>query len=321
MSTSIRPMLAIASAFFVFAGATAAFGQRSYDVDILSETFGFDESTQKSVALRDLHQGCGARDCIPSIDNPQYVSAQDATHVQDDDIVIALAWRGEYRAYPTRILDRHEIVNDTIAETPIAITYCPLCGSAVGIKREVGGEITEFGVSGVLYNSDLVLYDRATETLWDQIEATGIVGPLTGESLELVPVTMTRWLRWRDAHPDTLVLSEDTGFDADYSTDPYVSYRNTDKLMFPVQNETDQMYPKTVVFGFEIDGEPVAYTEKLLADNGRYEHELEQKTVAVTLRDDGTVVLEVAESGETYEPIRLFWFAWYTFHPDTRLIR
>jgi hypothetical protein len=321
MSASIRFILTVASAFFAFAMATAAFGQRSFDVDILSETFGFDGSTKKSVALRDLHQGCGARDCIPSIDSPKFVSADDARHVNDDDVVIALAWQGEYRAYPTRILDRHEIVNDTIAASPIAITYCPLCGSAVGIKRKVGGEITEFGVSGVLYNSDLVLYDRATETLWDQIEATGIVGPLSGEKLELVPVTMTRWSRWRDAHPDTLVLSEETGFDADYSTDPYASYRNTDRLMFPVQNETDQMYPKTVVFGFEIDGESVAYTEKLLADHGRFKHELGENSVAVTLRDDGTVILEVAESGETYEPIRLFWFAWYTFHPDTRLIR
>jgi hypothetical protein len=153
----------------------SANAQRSFELDILTETFGFDASTKKSVALSDLHQGCPARDCIPSIDNPKYVSAEEATHVADDDLVITLSYKGEYRAYPSKILDHHEIVNDTVVGDPLAITWCPLCGSAVGIRRTVAGTTTEFGVSGVLYNSDLVLYDRATETLWDQIEAKGIV--------------------------------------------------------------------------------------------------------------------------------------------------
>lgn len=301
--------------------SATSLGQRNYDIDILAETFGFDDGTKKTVALEDLHQGCPARDCIPSIDAPRYVTAADASHIADEDIVVALSWMGQYRAFPTRILDRHEIVNDTVAGTPLAITYCPLCGSAVGVRREVGGTITEFGVSGVLYNSDLVLYDRATETLWDQIEATGIVGPLTGERLEFVPVTMTQWSRWRDAHPDTLVLSEDTGFDRDYSTDPYASYRSTEKLMFPVNSESNQLYPKAVVFGFELDGKAVAYTEELLIKSGGHSHELGGEAVTVTMHDDGTVVLELIGSGVKFEPIRLFWFAWYTFHPDTALIR
>ena len=313
----LRPSVVLGLALL----SASAFGQRNYDVDILAETFGFDDSSKKSVLLEDLHQGCPARDCIPSIDKPKYIAAAQASHVADDDIVIALSWMGEYRAYPTRILDRHEIVNDTVAGTPLAITYCPLCGSAVGVRRDLKNTITEFGVSGLLYNSDLVFYDRATETLWDQIEATGIVGPLTGEKLEFVPVTMTRWSRWREAHPDTLVLSTDTGFDEDYSTDPYASYRSTGKLMFPVSRESDQIYPKAVVFGFEFDGNAVAYTEELLIKSGAHSHELGGEPITVTMRDDGTVFLELTRSGTRFEPIRLFWFAWYTFHPDTALIR
>ena len=108
-----------------------------YDTDILRDTFGFDASTTKSVALEDLHQGCPARDCIPSIDSPKYVSAEEAAHVADEDMVVAISLHGDQRAYPARILDRHEIVNDTIGGVPIAITWCPLCGSAVGIEREV----------------------------------------------------------------------------------------------------------------------------------------------------------------------------------------
>jgi hypothetical protein len=305
---------------FVLLGVAAHAGaQRSFEHDILAETFGFDETTKKSVALDDLKQGCPARDCIPSIDNPRFVSADEADHVADDAIVIAISYGGEHRAYPARILDHHEIVNDTIAGEPIAITWCPLCGSAVGVRRTVGGNITEFGVSGVLYNSDLVLYDRATETLWDQIVAEGVVGPLTGEKLELVPVAMTRWSRWREAHPDTLVLSTDTGFEEDYSADHYGKYRDSDSLMFPVSKEDDRIHPKSVVFGFNIDGSTTAYTETLLQEHGTYSHEFAGSTNAVTLHADGTVTLQ--RDGTTHEPIRLYWFAWYTFNPQTELVK
>ncbi len=314
----MKPGIPLMILLTVSATATA---QRTFDHDILAETFGFDESTKKIVALEDLHQGCPARDCIPSIDNPKFVAAANAAHVGDDAIVIAVSYGGEHRAYPARILDHHEIVNDTIGGRPIAITWCPLCGSAVGILREVGGKITEFGVSGVLYNSDLVLYDRATETLWDQVEAKGIVGELTGENLELVPVTMTRWSRWRTAHPDTLVLSTDTGFDEDYSVDRYSSYRDSSGLMFPVSSEDDRIHPKSVVYGFVLNGDAVAYTDALLQDRGRYDHTVNGVERTVTLFDDGSVALVEHGTGRRFRPIRLYWFAWYTFHPETELIQ
>jgi hypothetical protein len=310
--------LAVLSLLLLAVGAQA---QRAYKVDIVRDTFRFGSLSKKSVSLDDLHQGCPERDCIPSIDNPKYVAAVDATHVADDDIVIAVSIGDEHRAYPARILDHHEIVNDTIAGEPVAITWCPLCGSAVGVRREIGGKITEFGVSGVLYNSDLVFYDRETETLWDQVEARGIVGPLTGEVLELVPVTMTRWSRWRGAHPDTLVLSEDTGFAEDYSTDHYGKYRESDRIVFPVNTRDKSVHPKSVVFGFSLDGGSVAYTESLLQKHGTYRHELDGVEHAVTLRDDGTVVLQRGESTASLVPIRLYWFAWYTFHPKTQLFQ
>ena len=297
----------------------SANAQRSFDVDILKDTFGFDESTKMSVDLSRLKQGCSARDCIPSIDNPKYVSAEEARHVTDDAIVITLSYKGEYRAYPARILDRHEIVNDTVAGDSIAVTWCPLCGSAVGIHREIGGEITEFGVSGVLYNSDLVLYDRATETLWDQIEARGIVGPLTGVQLDLLPVSMSKWAGWREAHPDTLVLSADTGFDFDYTQDHYAKYRGSNDLMFPVSNTDDRVAAKTVVFGFDLKSGAIAYTESLLSEYGTFRHEPGGIETAVTLHDDGSVSMQ--RNDQLHAPVRLYWFAWFTFHPDTELIR
>ncbi len=298
----------------------ATFAQRSFDTDILTETFGFDDETKKSVALEDLNQGCSRRDCIPSIDDPKFVAATAADHIDDDDVVIALSWKGEYRAYPARILDHHEIVNDTIAGTPLAITWCPLCGSAVGLHRQINGEVTEFGVSGMLYNSDLVFYDRTSNTLWDQIIATGIVGPLTGTKLELFPVTMTTWGRWRKEHPDTLVLSTDTGFDYDYSVDPYARYRESSQLMFPVGQTDDSLRPKTVVFGFDLGATKIAFTEALISKRKSVTHELDGRQIVVTMGSDGSVELET-EGGQSYAPIRLFWFAWFTFHPQTELVK
>jgi hypothetical protein len=308
--------LAGLSAILLFAAAASA--QRSFELDILAETFGFDASTKKSVPLSDLHQGCPARDCIPSIDDPRYLPAEDATHVADDDLVITLSYKGEYRAYPSKILDHHEIVNDTVGGDPLAITWCPLCGSAVGIRRTVAGITTEFGVSGVLYNSDLVLYDRATETLWDQIEAKGIVGAMTDEHLELVPVSMSRWAKWRDRHPDTLVLSIETGFDYDYTADRYADYRDSTRLFMPVSAMDDRIHAKTVVFGFSLDFGDIAYAGSVLQENGAYRHELNGEEARITLHDDGSVTMRRGD--QTYYPTRLFWFAWYTFHPGTDLI-
>jgi len=306
--------------FALLLSAPLAYAQRSYDTDILRDTFGFDGSTTKSVALEDLHQGCPARDCIPSIDAPKYVSAAEAAHVENEDMVVAISLHGDKRAWPARILDRHEIVNDTIGGVPLAITWCPLCGSAVGIEREVDGEVTEFGVSGVLYNSDLVFYDRASNTLWDQVEAKGIVGPRTGQQLTMVPVTMTTWSRWRNAHPDTLVLSADTGFEIDYSRDPYARYRGETGLMFPVSAEDDRIHPKSVVHGFDVGGMQIAYTQASLEKSGSHVSELSELELTATRHDDGSVTLE-DQHGENYVGTRLFWFAWYTFHPDTELMQ
>ena len=295
--------------------------QRAFDTDILAETFAFDDSTRKAIALSDLIQGCPRRDCIPSINNPKYVSVSAAKHMNDDDIVLALSLKGYQRAWPARILDQHEIVNDVIAGIPVAITWCPLCGSAVGVVRALDGEPTEFGVSGLLYNSDLVLYDRKTETLWDQIEARGIVGPLTDTELELVPITVTRWGAWKAVHPDTMVLSADTGFAFDYSRDVYEKYRGQDRLMLPVANTSDALHPKSVVFGFDVDDQQIAFSESFVSTSSPIEHEFQGQTYDIVMARDGAVTMFNRESGEEYWPIRLYWFAWYTFHPETELVQ
>ena len=301
--------------------ALPAVAQRTFSTDILSETFGFDENTKKSVALEDLHQGCEYRDCIPSIDDPKFVTVGQAGFIADEDLVLGLSLNGYFRAYPTRILDQHEIVNDIVAGIPIAITWCPLCGSAVAVIREVDDVMTEFGVSGLLFNSDLVLYDRRTETLWEQIGAKGIVGPLTGEKLILTPVTTTRWGTWRTAHPDTIVLSEDTGFPYDYSKDAYARYRQSGQLMFPVSGNDDSIHPKTVVFGFDVHGRKIAVTESQLNESGSFDLDLAGEKFVINSAEDGSVWMQSETGDDIFDPVRLYWFAWYTFHPDTELLQ
>ncbi len=158
-----------------------------------------------------LMLGCPIRDCIPSIDGPEFETVAEAdSWLKDADLVLGLELNGVVKAYPVKILNWHEIVNDYLNETPIAVTYCPLCNSGlVFVRPIVKNQVLEFGVSGRLYKSDLVMYDRQTGSLWSQIEGRAIVGPLAGEAerLQLLPIDVVPWGSWKQQHPDTLVLA------------------------------------------------------------------------------------------------------------------
>lgn len=299
--------------------AARARANRSWPINVLSETFKFDENTPAEVPLADLVQGCPERDCIPAIDAPKFVSAAEASFVGDDDIVLALTVDGDSRAYPVSILSRHEIVNDTVAGQPIAITYCPLCGSGAAFSRRIGDSVTTFGVSGVLHNSDLVMYDRDSQTLWAQVIGRGIVGPRTGQELKPVAITQIEWSTWRSEHPDTQVLSTDTGFQVDYQGNPYAEYASSDRIMFPLSNRDQRIHPKMVVFGVSLGKSALAVTDEYLRAHPRLQTELGGVPVVVERAADGMVHATNTTDGSVLPAIRLFWFAWATFHPNTAL--
>ena len=186
-------------------------------------------------------------------------------------------------------------------------------------RRDLNGEKPVFGNQGALWGNAMTWWDHGTGSVWSQPLGEAILGPRKGDRLELFPSSMTTWGAWRDAHPDTLVLSTDTGFDKDYSVDRYANYRESDGLMFPVNQEDGRVHPKSVVFGFNVAGKAVAYTESLLQEQPTYRHEFDGAEHVVTLRADGTVKLRRGE--DTLEPIRLYWFAWYTFNPQTELVK
>lgn len=292
-----------------------------FDHDILRETFGYDESTPASVEFSHLVQGCPARDCIPSIDTPRYVDADAAADfLGDRELVIALDHNGDERAWPLRILDFHEIVNDTIGGEPVAVTWCPLCGSGLAFRRKIDGRTVEFGVSGLLHDSDLVMYDREGESLWQQITGEAIMGPALGQKLEELPATITEWATWRTAHPDTKVLSPPTEFGEDYGASRrFADYEKSENIPFATSSRDFSIHPKTVVHGFEIDGQYLAVTEKSLDGDEPLTAELAGRSLTITRHGDGSVTA-TDEDGRDYSATRSFWFAWFNFHPGTERI-
>ena len=267
-----------------------------------------------------IKSGGPPKDGIPSIDDPKFISVAAADKaIKDNELVLARNYKGVKRVYPLQIMVWHEIVNDTVAGTPLAITYCPLCGSGIAFERKIDGEEVEFGTSGKLYNSNLVMYDRKTNSYWTQIGGRAIVGELSGKKLKAVPIDTVVWRDWKKAHPDAEVLSQDTGFDRAYGQDPYGNYYEDSFVLFPLENRDDRVHPKTVIFGIEIDGKFKAYPEDALKKNSAIRDKFAGAEIEVKRRPDGTVRVTNLDTGKRVVKQRDFWFAWYAFHPKTEL--
>ncbi|HYZ97331.1 MAG TPA: DUF3179 domain-containing protein [Acidimicrobiales bacterium] len=217
----------------------------------------------------DLLSGGPPPDGIPAIDEPKFLSPDRADFLEDNEPMMALEIGDDARAYPMQIMTWHEIVNDTVDGVPVAVTYCPLCNTAIAYDRRLGDRVLDFGTSGMLYNSALVMYDRQTESLWSHFTAQAIVGHLAGEELDVYPVAIVSWADWREAHPDGLVLSRDTGHDRDYGRNPYPGYDDIDSPAFLFDGEVDdRLAAKERVVGIERDGDAVAVRLDELADRG-----------------------------------------------------
>jgi hypothetical protein len=311
--------------------------------------------TKAIVPLDQIVGGGPARDGIPSIDNPKFVSANDAG-LEDFELVLGLDINGDVRAYPLNILVWHEIVNDIVGGEPVVVTYCPLCFTNQVFKRTIDGQVVEFGTSGKLYNSNLVMYDRASESLWSQALGQAIVGEHAGRQLERVPFDVAYWKEWKALYPDSKVLSQDTGFGRPYGVDPYGDYYTSPDIIFPVSHRDERLGPKEIVVGLESSGTYRAYPLQQIEDSHIINDEINGKSIALvsfhpfmvraydrvvdgqTLEfqyDNGGVVDQTGSAwnfdGEAVEGemkgkelTRLpfdegFWFEWVAFHPETEL--
>lgn len=270
------------------------------------------------VPANQILRGGPPRDGIPALDHPRFESADEADWLEDDDLVLGVTIDGQAKAYPVRILVWHEIVNDTLSDIPIAVTYCPLCGSGIVFSRQQDNQVLDFGVSGLLHNSDLLMYDRQSESLWSQIPGKAISGPRAGDVLERLAVTHTRWRSWQSEHPDSQVLSIKTGHKRDYDATPYSGYEQAYTLYFPVKNRDRRFHPKELVIGLAKDGKAKTWPfAELQKSDGRVEDTFAGKPVTV-LYDDRTQTARVHDANGTQLPATtVFWFAWYTFYPQT----
>jgi hypothetical protein len=178
-----------------------------------------------TVEYSELLSGGPPRDGIQSIDDPKFIDPDQASAwLADNEPVIFLELNGDARAYPLQIITWHEIINDVVGGVPAVVTFCPLCNSALAFNSTVDGQVFEFGVSGLLRNSDLIMYDRTTETLWQQFTGEGIIGDLAGTRLEFLPTSIISFSDFRTAHPEGQVLSRDTGLRGNYGNNPYAGY-------------------------------------------------------------------------------------------------
>lgn len=232
------------------------------------------------IPVSEVFDGGPGQDGIPSIDQPQFWSAAEGDNFLDpNDLIVGISYNGTVRAYSHKILDWHEIVNDEIGDRSVAVTYCPLTGTASGWNRifqggPMEGLKTTFGVSGLLYNTNLIPYDRLTGSNWSQMLLRSVNGSLQGEFIGVDMVVETTWNTWKQVYPDTEVLSTNTGFNRNYELYPYGDYRtNNSRLLFPVSNEDNRLPGKERVHGVINEESTVAQ----IFTFGRFEEGLSMK--------------------------------------------
>ena len=225
--------------------------------------------TKHSVPFNEIMSGGPPRDGIPPVDNPKFASVSNAPEYMNDlEPVISVELNGDARAYPLAVLIWHEIVNDEVGGVPVTVTYCPLCNTAITFDRRVGDQVLDFGTSGLLRNSDLIMWDRQTETWWQQLTGDAIVGELLGTKLTFLPTPLISWADFVEAFPDGQVLTRETGFRRNYDGPPYSGYDQLDNRPFLFRGGTDpRLMAMERIIGLTIGQEGVAYPFALLQES------------------------------------------------------
>ncbi|MDA0836128.1 MAG: DUF3179 domain-containing protein [Planctomycetota bacterium] len=242
------------------------------------------DMTDVAVQREEILNGGPGKDGIPSLSHPPFIPAESAKYLKLDERIIGVALGDDVRAYPLSILNYHEIINDTVNETPVAVTYCPLCDSAAVFDRRTPLGEREFGVSGLLYNSNVLMFDREGEpdSLWSQVKTEGISGPAIDKNLKALPLELTTWKDWMSRYPQTQVMSSETGHSRDYQLSPYDHYFNSPELMFPVKLTDDRFPKKSRMIGVWTENTFRAYPESLFSEElTRIDDEMNGKKIAI----------------------------------------
>jgi hypothetical protein len=292
--------------------------------------------TRQLVPLEEFQSGGPPKDGIPAIDKPRYTRAENVDFLEDREPVIELSVGGESRAYPLQILTWHEIVNASLGDIPVAVTFCPLCNTAIAFDRRIRGRVLDFGTTGKLRDSDLVMYDRQTESLWQQFGGEALVGALAGTKLRQLPARIVSWRDFRRANPSALVLNRDTGFVRDYGTNPYAGYDDiASPPIFSARNaDDDRLPPKERVVYVEVGEEALAIPFPAISQKKTITVQTDVGELAVRWRPgvasalDAYAIAEGRDVGAASvlldgEPVPFtepFWFAVAAFRPDIEIV-
>ena len=267
----------------------------------------FPPDVPASIRLDEVDWGGVLVNGIPPLDHPHHILALEADFMEGSHVVFGVVINGQARAYPKRIIAWHEMVLDRLGGVELALVYCTLCGTAIPYESEVGGQKRTFGTSGFLYQSNKLMFDHESKSLWSTLKGKPVVGPLVGSGLRLRfrPIVTTRWEEWKKDHPDTTVLSLETGYQRDYSENSaYNQYFSTDQLMFAVSRQDKRLKNKEEVLvmtlrpksGLTEEGIPVAISSRFLKKKPVYEfREAGRELVVVTSRKGASRVYEAAQ--------------------------
>jgi hypothetical protein len=292
--------------------------------------------SRQLVPLEEIQSGGPPKDGIPSIDAPRYTRADEVEFLEDREPVIELTVDGESRAFPLQILTWHEIVNTTSGGTPVAVTFCPLCNTAIVFDRRLGGQVLDFGTTGKLRDSDLVMYDRQTESWWQQFSGQALVGKHAGAPLRQLPPPTVSWREFRATHPAALALNRESGVARDYGRNPYAGYDDIDSPpIFATRSaDDDRLPPKERVVYVEVGKRAFAISFSALMRQRTITVGTEEGDLVVRWRPGVASALDAAAIADGRDvgsatvlldgkPIPFtepFWFAVAAFRPDIEIV-
>lgn len=259
---------------------------------------------------------------LSPLTNPKFVSVEEADGwIDDNEQVLVINYRGIAKVYPLQIMLWHEFVVDEIADEPILVTYCPLCGSVAAYQKIliINGKIvpTSFTPANKVFNSNPLFQDDTTNTYWTQLEGKAITGELEKQQLKQVPTDIVIWRDWKKRYPDSQVLSQNTGYSRPYRKNPYPDYDQSSSLYFPVESQSDLLPLKEIIIGVEFQNETKAYPLSLLKKVGVISDTVAGVPLKLVRDETGSLTVQNMNTGESLIKTRSYWFIWYAFHPET----
>jgi len=272
-----------------------------------------------SISLDKVLDGGPGKDGIPAITDPKFISAKEAEKwLKDDADGIVITAGKTTRFYPYNIIVWHEIVNDTIEKTPLVVTFCPLCGSAIVFNATIDGTPEKFGVSGKLYESNLLMYDKTTESLWSQIIGEAVVGDRTGEKLSVYPSQVMSFKQASLKYPRMAVLSKETGYSRSYDVSPYGDYDTNDQIYFPISINDTRLPAKEIMYIVNVDDHSVAFKRNALSESETATVSVGDKKITAKIVA-GEIEVKNGE-GEIIPGYTAMWFSWAVHHQKDGIV-